>query len=274
MVRPVENNRESLEDTISRIPGLDRVSFSPLAMQIERDAVRMPVETTLVTGELSVFTIPVTGLHQNCRILRCEQSGESAIIDPGGEPERIGAVIDLLNLDVKQILLTHAHPDHCGAVMDIKNKTGATLIGHPHWFERLMLAGVEPFKWLYGLKDDSMRRAPQPDRFIKGGESVTTGALTLNALATPGHSPGHLSYYEKNTGLLFAGDLIFREFYPDEDRSSFIRARTNIPGGNQKVFQNSLKSLLALPPETLVFSGHNDDYTLELATQKPGLITP
>lgn len=262
MVRPTDAQVESREDLLRRVPSLDRVSFSASELQIERRPERNACETTIVTDRLSVYTIPLTPMDQNCRILRCEKTGESAIIDPGSSAERLRNALDTLDPDVKALILTHAHPDHCGGLKAMKDRTGADVYSHPHWMEQIMLMGVEPFKWLYKFKDPDMTGAPLPDKPVRHGDSIQVGELRLQAMHTPGHSPGHLAYYLPDDGILFSGDLLFREYQPALGRNQFLPAITDIPGGNKARYAKTIQAFLTLPEDTLVLSGHLDDYTM------------
>lgn len=174
---------------------------------------------------MQIKTIKVGSLQTNCYILVDEKSQEAVVIDPGDEAAKI--LLEIRSLKVHYIILTHAHPDHFGAVDEIKKITGALLLMNPEdsWF----------FK---------------PDKEIKEGEEIRFGGLTLKVLHTPGHSKGSICLY--TIGYLFSGDTLFSQGC----------GRTDLPGGSMDEMRRSLKRLSTLPDETLVYPGHDEATTI------------
>ena len=190
-------------------------------------------------------TFSVGSFEVNCTILH--QDGEAWIVDPGGEPEKILGELRRLALKPRGILLTHAHFDHIGAVNAILAAAPETpvylgerdfpVVSHP--FNQM------PPEYPAVAKIEGLRPASEVPLF--------------QALDTPGHTPGGVSYYLADfdagngaRGLLLSGDTLFAGSV----------GRTDFPGGNMATLMASLGSLKALPPETLVVPGHGPETTL------------
>ena len=120
----------------------------------------------------------------------------------------------------------------------------------------------------YRIKDTGLRSCPTPDTLIRKGDSLKLGNLEFSVLKTPGHAPGHLSFYSADAGILFAGDLFFGRFDYEAERHSFSLAPTSYPGANKGDLVTTVEDVLELPPHTLIFGGHRDDFTIETARGK------
>ena len=176
---------------------------------------------------------------------------DAIVIDPGGDSAKIIEVLEEEGLQAKAIWLTHSHLDHCGGVRAIKQATSAVLYGHA--WEKELRGRVEDVKRVYGITEDDMENSPEPDIFLRGGEKLTFGPLEFEALFTPGHSPGHLCFYEKSQGVLIAGDTLF----------SGSIGRTDLPGGNHGMLLESIREkILTLPDDTRVLPGHGPETTV------------
>ncbi|MCL7454407.1 MAG: MBL fold metallo-hydrolase [Anaerolineae bacterium] len=194
-----------------------------------------------------VETLPVGLIQTNCYVIGCEETGEGAILDPGGHPERILAAVDRHNLTVKYILNTHAHFDHTEANGEIVRATGAPLAIHP--LERPLLEAAGGAA-LFGLRADP---GPPPDLELADGDELEIGTLCFQVLHTPGHTPGHVCFYEPEEKVLFDGDVLFRRGV----------GRADLPGGNwQQLLDSIHRVLFALPDETVVYSGHGEATTI------------
>ena len=175
---------------------------------------------------MQIKTVKVGSLQTNCYVVIDEKSREAMVIDPGAEAEKI--LPEIKNLKVRSIIITHGHPDHFGAVDELKKETGAPILMSPEdaWF----------FK---------------PDKEIKDGDEIKVGELTFSVLKTPGHSSGSVCLYIP--GHLFAGDTLFREGC----------GRTDLPGSSTQQMRQSLKRLSNLPPDTVVYPGHDEFTTIK-----------
>jgi hydroxyacylglutathione hydrolase len=185
--------------------------------------------------------LPVGMIEANCYIAGCEETGEGVVIDPGDEAERILAEVKALGLKIKYILNTHAHFDHIMANGALVKATGAPLALHPRDLPLLRHNGGAS---LFGLEAPP---SPEPDLELAEGDTISFGAYTLQVLCTPGHTPGHVSFYEARAGVIFDGDVLFAGGI----------GRTDLPGGDYETLLNSInEKLMVLPDETVVCSGH------------------
>ncbi len=194
-----------------------------------------------------IVTLPVGLLRTNCYIVGCEETKEGAVIDPGGHPQRILAEIERRGLAIRYVLNTHAHFDHIDANGPIVEATGATLALHPADLPLLKAAGGAA---LFGLPATP---GPLPDLELGDGDELAVGALRFRVLHTPGHTPGHVCFYEAAQGVLFDGDVLFYRGV----------GRADLPGGSRQQLQDSIRRVLfALPDETVVYSGHGPATTI------------
>lgn len=188
-----------------------------------------------------VKQLPVGPIQANCYIVGCEETKEGVVIDPGDEAERILAQVEELGLTVKYILNTHAHFDHIMANGPVKEKTGAPLALHPLDLPLLRRDGGADF---FGLEAPT---SPEPDIELAEGDVISFGGHTFEVLFTPGHTPGHVSFYERQEAIIFDGDVLFAGGI----------GRTDLPGGDQQTLFTSIREkLLTLPDDTTVCSGH------------------
>ncbi len=186
--------------------------------------------------------LPVGPLQCNCSILGDEASHEAMVIDPGADVSQILAIVARHGLQVKQIVVTHAHLDHIGGAMELKRATGAPILLNEN--DR-MLVSMLPVQaaWL-GMQDPGK---VEIDSSPTHGDRVTAGGLTGEILLTPGHTEGSLCLYFAPEKKLIAGDTLFAGSI----------GRTDLPGGNfQKILRSLHTKVLELPDETIVVPGH------------------
>jgi glyoxylase-like metal-dependent hydrolase (beta-lactamase superfamily II) len=152
-----------------------------------------------------------------------------------------------VGLTIKYVLNTHAHWDHVSANADVLEATGAKLAIHPGELPLLRERGGAA---LWGIPT---KPSPEPDVELVGGQVIQIGQIELQVLLTPGHSPGHVSFYAAEAGVIFDGDVLFKQGI----------GRADLPGGDPRVLMRSIKEvLLALPPETIVYPGHGPATTI------------
>jgi hydroxyacylglutathione hydrolase len=196
---------------------------------------------------LIIATLPVGLIQTNCYVVGCEETKEGVIIDPGGHPDRILAEVDRRGLTVKYVLNTHGHFDHTDANGAIVAATGALLALHPE--DRTLLAASGGAA-LFGLEAD---QSPPPDLDLRDGDQLEVGRLCFKVLHTPGHTPGHVCFYEAEEGAIFDGDVLFYRGI----------GRTDLPGGSWQQLAASIQDqLFALPDGTAVYSGHGPATTI------------
>ncbi|MEJ2735458.1 MAG: MBL fold metallo-hydrolase [Anaerolineae bacterium] len=194
-----------------------------------------------------VATLPVGMIQTNCYLVGCEESLEGVVIDPGGHPQRILAEVERHGLTIKVVLNTHAHFDHTDANGAIVEATGAPLALHPLERPLLQASGGAA---LFGLQADP---SPPPDLELHDGDELEVGKLRFQVLHTPGHTPGHVCFYESAEGVLFDGDVLFYRGI----------GRTDLQGGSWQQLMDSIQRVLfALPDETVVYSGHGPATTI------------
>lgn len=185
-------------------------------------------------------------LQVNCFIVGCELSKEALVIDPGEEGERIYARLASLGLQLKMIINTHGHFDHVGANHLLMQRSGAQLLIHSADAPLLPLAKLHGQK--YGL---DVQVSPSPNQLLQGNEKLTVGTLTIQVIATPGHTPGGISLLIGDH--LFSGDTLFADSV----------GRTDLPGGDHKTLVKSIRQgLFILPDATIVHPGHGPDTTI------------
>ena len=131
--------------------------------------------------------VPVTPYQQNCSIIKCVETGRAAIVDPGGEVERILSAVEKMNASVEKIILTHAHLDHCAA-SDILRQQLQVPIEGPHEDDEFWLEGLPQACQMSGFPPTD---AFLPDRWLVQDDVVTVGDQTLRVIHCPGHTPGH-----------------------------------------------------------------------------------
>ena len=208
---------------------------------------------------MQIKTLVVTPFQQNCRILFSSTSRAAAIIDPGGEVDRIISELNALNLKPESILLTHAHIDHGAGVAALEERLheagfSPKLYAHPN--EKDMRASIETQAQMFGLPSGEYRNVREPDVYLDDGGTFKVGEYDSRALFTPGHAPGHISLFFESAGdvpVLIAGDTLF---------ASSI-GRTDLPGGDFDTLVRSIREkLYVLPDETIVLSGHGPDTTI------------
>ncbi len=185
---------------------------------------------------------------ENCYVVGDETSLTGALIDPGDEATRIALAVERTNLEIGQIIVTHAHIDHVGAVATLVDEYACPVLMHAE--AEPMLKQLPSQAVMMGLR---FGKVPAVDRYIEDEEVLTVGGLSLRALYTPGHAPGHLAFYVEEQNLVFSGDALFAGGV----------GRVDLPGGSMEVLMRSIEErLLALPDATAVHSGHGPETTI------------
>ena len=186
------------------------------------------------------FAVPPLGC--NCSILGDPESNEAVIVDPGGNALQLLAEVQRLGLTVVRVLHTHAHFDHFLASGDIRKATGAPLCLHPH--DQALWKMLDVQCQAFGVP---YIPAPDPDCWIQDEEVLSVGRVAGQALHTPGHTPGSLSFYFAGQQLVLSGDPLFRGGI----------GRTDLWSGDARAIQSSIRErLFALDPATQVIPGH------------------
>jgi len=186
--------------------------------------------------------IPVGPLQCNCSIIGDENTREAMVIDPGDDIEDVQAILTKHNLQVKQIVITHAHIDHVGGAMKLRAATGAPILLNQNDYALLKMLDVQA-AWIGVATPGEVKI----DQSIGTGDSVSAGSLQASVLHTPGHTQGSVCLYFPAEKKLIAGDTLFAGSI----------GRTDLPGGSMQQIMRSLRdTVLALPDDTVVIPGH------------------
>ena len=192
--------------------------------------------------------LAVGPLQCNCSIIGDEGSHEAMVIDPGDDIEGVLALVRKHNLQVKQIVITHAHIDHVGGAMKLRAATGAPILLNQNDYALLKMLDVQA-TWI-GMPSPGK---VEIDRSVTAGETVSAGSHTAQVLHTPGHTEGSICLYFEPEKKLIAGDTLFAGSI----------GRTDLPGGStQKIMRSLHDTVLDLPDETVVVPGHGDLTTI------------
>jgi hydroxyacylglutathione hydrolase len=193
---------------------------------------------------------PVGPLGTNAYVVGCAETHDGAIVDPGDEGRRLVLLAQTLGLQITKVLITHGHVDHVGGVGEVKKLTGATVWMH-HADLPLYQSCVAQAR-MFGIEASD---PPPLDEHLSDGQVVSIGKLEARVIATPGHSPGGVSFYFASEGVLLSGDTLFQSGI----------GRTDLPGGSMKELMRGIHhKLLTLPDDTRVLCGHGPPTTVRV----------
>jgi glyoxylase-like metal-dependent hydrolase (beta-lactamase superfamily II) len=191
-------------------------------------------------------TLIVGPIQANCYILGCERTREAAVIDPGGDADRILITLAKDKLRCVYIINTHGHFDHSAENKRLKEVTGAQLLIHRADAPMILHQGASGSTW--GMNVDN---SPPPDRYLEEGDSITLGDISLKVLHTPGHSSGGISLFSDK--MVFVGDTLFAGSI----------GRTDFPGGNYDgLIRNVREKIFTLGDDVVVYPGHGPKTTV------------
>ena len=196
-----------------------------------------------------IETFPVGWLQCNCTILGDEQTREAIVIDPGDDPQEILARLEKHGLTPKQILCTHTHIDHVGAIYELQERAGTPASIHKadlFLFEKLDVQA----QWI-GIP---MPKRGAIEHFVEDGGAVACHGVEVGVIHTPGHTPGSASFHlAGDRNILFTGDTLFAQSI----------GRTDLWGGSHpQIIASIQKKLMAFDDDTLVISGHGQRTTI------------
>lgn len=198
---------------------------------------------------LNAAIVPVTPFEQNCTLLWDGASKVGAVVDPGGDVERIRAAINEVGMTVEKILLTHGHLDHVGGAAELAAALGVKIEG-PHLADKFLMEGVERQAQGYGLT--GMKNATS-DRWLVEGDTVTVAGRTFEVLHCPGHSPGSVVMFNRAQRFALVGDVLFAGSI----------GRTDQPYGDHDALITAIKTkLLPLGDDVAFICGHGPTSTL------------
>ena len=192
--------------------------------------------------------LTVGPFQENCYVIGDEASGAGAIVDPGDEATRISLSVEQTGLEIAQLLITHAHIDHVGAVAALVDEYACPVLMNAE--AEPMLEQLPTQAMMMGLR---FGKVPTVDRYVEDEEVLEIGDLRLRSLYTPGHAPGHLAFYVDSEELLLSGDALFAGSV----------GRTDLFGGDMELLMRSINErLLTLPDEARVYPGHGPQTTI------------
>ena len=197
---------------------------------------------------IKIAIVPVTPFQQNCSIIKCEATGRGALVDPGGDIDRILEEVERLGMSPEKILLTHGHMDHCAAAGLLRDRLTLPIEGPQQedrfWIEKLpescQMMGVPPVDPF------------APDRWLEDGDTVTVGELEFQVLHCPGHTPGHVVFLYPEQKVAWVGDVLFQGSI----------GRTDFPRGNHAELISSIRDkLFPLGDDISFIPGHGPTST-------------
>lgn len=201
-----------------------------------------------MASTLNYQSIPVTPYQQNCSVVWCTRTRHAAVIDPGGEVERIIQLLVAENLMLKEIWLTHGHLDHVGGTQELAKRKLVPVIG----------PGKADTFWLEALPDQAAMMgfgsasAFTPDRWLNDGDVLTLGELCFEVIHCPGHTPGHVVLFERGAKVAFVGDVLFQNSI----------GRSDFPQGDHAALVSSIRNkLFPLGDDVRFIPGHGPEST-------------
>ena len=205
--------------------------------------------TESVPAALRMAIVPVTPFQQNCSLLWNDATGVGAVVDPGGDLERILAEVARHGVSIEKILLTHAHIDHAGGTAELARQLAVPVEGPQRedqfWIDKLPDQGR-----MFGLPPSE---AFEPQRWLEHGDTVTVGGLEIDVLHCPGHTPGHVVFFHAPSRLAIVGDVLFQGSI----------GRTDFPRGDMKTLVRSIRErLFPLGDDVRFLPGHGPMGTL------------
>ncbi|QIB66029.1 MBL fold metallo-hydrolase [Kineobactrum salinum] len=197
---------------------------------------------------IQVSIVPVTAYQQNCSIVKCLATGRGAVVDPGGDIERILEAARKMDVVIEKILLTHGHMDHCAAADVLRQRLQVSIEG-PQREDDFWIGKLPEWCQMAGFPHAD---AFVPDRWLEEGDTVTVGEQTLEVLHCPGHTPGHVVFIHQEQKVAWVGDVLFQGSI----------GRTDFPRGNHQQLLSSIRDkLFPLGDDITFIPGHGPTST-------------
>jgi len=192
---------------------------------------------------MKIAVIPVTPFQQNCTLMLCEQTMKGAVVDPGGDIENILSGVAQTGMVLEKIFLTHGHMDHAGATAELAERLNLPIEG-PHIGDKYWIDGIPEQSRRFGL---APAKSFTPDRWLNDGDKVRFGAITLDVYHCPGHTPGHVVFFDPVSKIAQVGDVLFQRSI----------GRSDLPGGDHDTLIRSIKQKLwPLGSDVVFVPGH------------------
>ena len=197
---------------------------------------------------IQVSVVPVTAYQQNCSIIKCQETGKAAIVDPGGDVDKLEDAVHQMDATVEKIILTHGHMDHCAAA-DVLRQSLSVPIEGPQKADDFWIAKLPEWCEMAGFP---RAEAFVPDRWLEAGDTVPVGAQTLQVFHCPGHTPGHVVFLYPEQKVAWVGDVIFQGSI----------GRTDFPMGDHQALVDSIRQkLFPLGDDITFIPGHGPTST-------------
>jgi hydroxyacylglutathione hydrolase len=196
---------------------------------------------------MRVGIIPVTAFEQNCSLIWCTKTMRGALVDPGGDLDKLKLALEKTGVTLEKIILTHGHMDHCGMAGMLAEELGVPIEG-PHQGDRFWIESLDDPAKRYGLDGKSF----EPDRWLVDGDTVTVGELVLDVVHCPGHTPGHVVFHHAPSRFALVGDVLFAGSI----------GRTDFPkGDHQQLLDSITQKLWPLGDDVTFVPGHGPTST-------------
>ena len=197
---------------------------------------------------IKVSVVPVTPYQQNCSIIKCETTGKAAVVDPGGDIDRILSAAEKMGAKIEKIILTHGHLDHCSASEEMRTKLSIPIEG-PEKADAFWIDKLPEWCKMAGFPN---AEAFVPDRWLDDGDTVTVGEISLKVIHCPGHTPGHVVFVSENDRIAWVGDVLFQGSI----------GRTDFPMSNHQDLIDSIRDkLFPLGDDITFVPGHGPTST-------------
>lgn len=206
----------------------------------------------------TVSCLPTGPLETNTYLL--VSGDEAAIVDPAGDAPAFEKLLKSGRVQLKRILITHAHADHIAGCADIKRlfpdaqltvpKLESDWLDHPALSLSYYIGGIPA--------------SPAADTLVQDGDTMQIGAVVLRCLLLPGHTPGSTAYYASSENLLFCGDVLFEGSI----------GRVDLPGGDESAMLDSLRAIASMSDKTVVLPGHGPHTTIARELTSNPYLTP
>lgn len=197
---------------------------------------------------IKVSVVPVTPYQQNCSIIKCETTGKAAVVDPGGDIDRILSAAEKMGAKIEKIILTHGHLDHCSASEEMRTKLNIPIEG-PEKADAFWIDKLPEWCQMAGFPN---AEAFVPDRWLDDGDTVTVGEVSLKVIHCPGHTPGHVVFVSENDRIAWVGDVLFQGSI----------GRTDFPMSNHQDLIDSIRDkLFPLGDDITFVPGHGPTST-------------
>ena len=198
---------------------------------------------------LQIAVVPVTAFQQNCSIVWCTRTKQAAIVDPGGDVPLILGALKEVGVTPVAIWLTHGHLDHAGGATELAEALSIPVIG-PHEADKFLLDDLPTSGLRFDILD---MKAVTPSRWLTEGDAVSVGDVAFTVAHVPGHTPGHVTFFQKDLRFLLAGDTVFAGSV----------GRTDFPYGSHETLIAGIRAkLLPLGDDVQFLPGHGPASTL------------